>query len=56
MVAKLMLKESANYVLLKQTPIKWKIMPAPIALQLYSVRENLAKDFVKTMEEVADIG
>ena len=31
-------------------------MTAPIALQLYSVREDLAKDFVGVMTQVADIG
>jgi len=32
------------------------IMAVPIALQLYSVRENLTEDFMKTMQQIADIG
>src|SRR5262245_9889656 len=31
-------------------------MAAPIALQLYTLREALAKDFVGTIKKVADIG
>jgi len=31
-------------------------MAAPIALQLYSVREALAEDFVGVMRKVADMG
>ena len=31
-------------------------MPAPIALQLYSVRDDLAKDFIGVMTQVAKIG
>ena len=31
-------------------------MPAPIALQLYTLRDVLAKDFVGTVKQVADIG
>ncbi len=31
-------------------------MPAPIALQLYSVREDLAKDFAGTVHKVAEFG
>ncbi|GAB4580333.1 MAG: sugar phosphate isomerase/epimerase [Anaerolineales bacterium] len=31
-------------------------MPKPIALQLYSVREDLAKDFRGTLEKIAAIG
>jgi sugar phosphate isomerase/epimerase len=31
-------------------------MTAPIALQLYSVRENLAADFIGTMKKIAEMG
>ena len=31
-------------------------MTIPIGLQIYSVREDLAQDFVGVMEKVADIG
>ena len=31
-------------------------MPAPIALQLYTLRDALAKDFAGTLKQVADIG